>query len=259
VFNSKQLKYVQNGGKALKSLALWLTILVPLLYLLAIYLARGHRRRTLMTVGFAILFAGLIGWAARSILESAVPNSLVNEASLRPVVKEVVVIATGLLGEIIGAFILVGLVVAAVAWFAGPTRPFVAARRAIAPFLREQPVGTFAITTAIMVLIFIWDPIPATGTPAGIIAFLALALFGTEMLRRQTEVEFPDARRGDASAAMRARWHAYRDRRERGKTETTTVTTESLPDQLQRLATLRDNGAITPEDYEAAKANLLHA
>ena len=259
VFNSKQLKYVQNGGKALKSLALWLTILVPLLYLLAIYLARGHRRRTLMTVGFAIVFAGVVGWAARSILESQVANGLVSQASLRPVVKEVVVIATGLLGQIIGAFILVGLVAAAAAWFAGPARPFVAARRAIAPFVREEPIGTFAIAIAVMVLIFIWDPIPATGTPAGIIAFLALALFVTEMLRRQTEGEFPDARRGDATAAMRAHWQAFRDRHERGKTETTTVTTESLPDRLQRLATLRDNGAITSEEYDAAKADLLHA
>jgi len=259
VFNSKQLKYVQNGGKALKSLALWLTILVPLLYLLAIYLARGHRRRTLMTVGFAIVFAGVVGWAARSILESQVSQGLVSEASLRPVVKEVVVIATGLLGEIITAFILVGLVAAAAAWFAGPARPFVAVRRAIAPFLREEPVATFAITTAVMVLVFIWDPIPATGTPVGIISFLALALFGTEMLRRQIEAEFPDAQRGDATAAIRARWQAFRDRRERGKTETTTVTTESLPDQLQKLATLRDHGAITPEEYDEAKANLLHA
>lgn len=257
IFTSKQLGYVQTGGRVLKGLALWLTIFVPLLYLLAIYLARGHRRRTLMTVGFAFVFAGVVGWAARSILESQVSQGLVSDASLRPVVKEVMVIATGLLGEIIGAFILVGLVVAAAAWFAGPARPFVAARRAMAPFLREEPVGTFAITIAIMVLIFIWDPIPATGTPVGIIAFLALALFGTEMLRRQTEIEFPNARRGEATAAIRARWQAFRDRRDGARTETTTVTHETLPDQLQRLATLRDHGAITPDEYDAAKTQLL--
>ena len=42
-----------------------------------------------------------------------------------------------------------------------------------------------------MALIFIWDPIPATGKPAGIIIFLALALLGTYLLRRQTAEEFP--------------------------------------------------------------------
>jgi hypothetical protein len=44
-----------------------------------------------------------------------------------------------------------------------------------------------------MALIFIWQPIPATGTPVGIIVFLALACLGTVLLRRQTAEEFPDA------------------------------------------------------------------
>ena len=260
VFSSKQLKYVQNGGKAIKGLALWLTIFVPILYLLAIYLARGHRRRTLMTVGFAIAFAGLVGWAVRSILETQVSQGLVSDASLRPTVREVVVIATGLLGEIIGAFILVGLVAAAVAWFAGPTRPFVAARRAIAPFLRQQPVGTFAITIAIMVLIFLWDPIPATGTPVGILVFLALALFGTEMLRRQTEIEFPNARRGEATAKIRAWIASQRQKREqRSTTAAASTPSTTVVDQLRGLSELRDHGAITADEYEAAKAQLLHA
>ena len=59
IFKSGQLKTVQDAGKAIKGLALWLTILCPLLYALAILLAAGHRRRTLMTVGFAGIFAGL--------------------------------------------------------------------------------------------------------------------------------------------------------------------------------------------------------
>lgn len=44
VLKSDDLKLVQNGGKALKGLALLLTILVPVLYALAIVLARGRRR-----------------------------------------------------------------------------------------------------------------------------------------------------------------------------------------------------------------------
>jgi hypothetical protein len=61
ILKSNQIKLVQDGGKALKGLALLLTIIVPLLYALAIWLARGYRRRTLMNVGIAI------GWARRVV------------------------------------------------------------------------------------------------------------------------------------------------------------------------------------------------
>ncbi len=167
-------------------------------------------------------------------------------------------IATSIFGTIAGAFILVGIVAVVAAWFAGPARLATAARQAIAPFLREQPVGTFAITTAVMVLVFIWNPIPATGTPVGIIVFLALALFGTELLRRQTAAEFPDAQPGDARAAISARLRAARERRAAAKAPPTpTTTTVTLTQDLERLAALRRDDAITPDEYDAAKATLL--
>ncbi len=256
VFKSNQLKYVQNGGRAVRSLALWLTILVPLLYALAVFIARRHRRRTLMTVGFAIVFAGVLGIAARAILISQVTDSLVSDASLRPAVRAVVGIATGDLSEIADGFVLVGAVLVAAAWFAGPARPATSARRAIAPFLREQPVPSFAITAAVMTLIYIWNPIEATGTAVGIIGSLILAFFGTEMLRRQTAVEFPDAQPGDATAAIRARVHAFRERRHQ-RHRRFSGSDASLAEQLERLAVLRDHGELTQEEYNALKASLL--
>jgi len=194
---------VQDGGKALKGLALLLTIIVPLLYALAILLARGRRRRTLMTVGIAIVFAGVFVFAARAIIESQVTDSLVKVEANKPAVEAVMSIATGMLAEIAGAFVIVGIPLIAAAWFAGPAGVAVRARRAIAPFLRDQPAWTFGIVAFIMLLIFIWGPIPATHKAAGIIVFLALALFGTEVLRRQTASEFPDnrGRRRETSVA----------------------------------------------------------
>lgn len=257
VFRSNQIKVVQNVGNAVRGLALWLTILVPVLYGLAILFAGSHRRRTLMTVGFAIVFAGVIGVAGRSILESKLTSSLVSDETLRPAVRATIAIGTSILGDIAGAFILVGIVVVIAAWFAGPAKIATLSRRAIAPFLREQPVWSFTIVAAVMILIFIWQPIHAAGTPAGIVAFMALALLGTEALRRQTETEFPDARPGDAKAALSARWRSLRGRpREQGPTP---PSPGSLPEQLERLAALRDEGAITAEEYDAAKANVLHA
>lgn len=256
VLKSNQLKFIQNGGNAIRGLALWLTIAVPLLYALAIVLARGHRRRTLMTVGFAILVAGVLGFAGRSILHSQITNSLVSDASVRPAVSAAVLIGTGILAQISGAFLLVGSVIIVAAWFAGPTRIVVPVRRAIAPFLRERAGATFSITIAVMLLVFLWDPIPATGTPVGIVAFLLLALLGTEALRRQTAEEFPDARRGEATAAMRARLQAFRGRGER-REQSTPESRAALAEQLERLVALRENGEITRAEFDAAKASLL--
>ena len=201
ILKSDQLEAVQKGGKALRHLALFLTIIVPLLYALAILLARGRRRKTLMTVGIAIASAGLLVLAGRSILESQLASALVKSEANLPAGKEIISIATGMLSEIAGAFVIVGIPLILAAWFAGPARLATKARRAIAPFLRDQPVATFAIVGTIMVLIFIWRPIPATGRPAGIIVFLVLAFVGTEVLRRQTAREFPEGPAQTASSA----------------------------------------------------------
>ena len=190
VLKSNNLKLVQNGGKAIKGLALLLTILVPLLYALAIVLATGRRRKALMTVGIAMIFAGALVLAGRSILESQTVSALVKNEANRPAANEIMSIATSMLSEIAGAFVIIGIPLILAAWFAGPARLAVKGRHAIAPFLREQPALAFAITGAIMVGIFIWGPIPATHRPAGIIVLLALALLGTEVLRRQTAREF---------------------------------------------------------------------
>jgi hypothetical protein len=191
ILKSNQIKLVQDVAKALKGLALLLTIVVPLLYALAILLARGYRRRALMNVGIAIVFAGVLVFLARTVIVTQVTDSLVKTDSVRPAATAVTSIATTMLTEIAGAFVVVGVPLIVAAWFAGPARLAVSGRRAIAPFLRDRPEWTFGIVAAIMALIFIWQPIPATGKPVGIIVFLALAFVGTVVLRRQTVEEFP--------------------------------------------------------------------
>lgn len=193
ILKSNDLKLVQDGGKAVKGLALLLTIVVPLLYVLAIFLARGRRRRTLMTIGFAIILAGVVVLAGRGLIRSNAADTLVKNDANKPAAEAVLTIATSMLGEIAGAFVIVGIPLVLAAWFAGPAKIATAGRRAIAPFLRDEPVWTFVIVIAVMLAIFVWQPIPATGRIAGMIVFLVLALLGTEVLRRQTIEEFPRA------------------------------------------------------------------
>jgi len=258
ILKSDQLKFVQDVGRAIQHLALWLTILVPVLYALAIALARDHRRRTLMTVGFAGVLGGVLVILLRSIVENQVVPAVTSDASLRPAVRATIAINTQILGQIGAAVIAGGVVLVLAAWFAGPARAATSMRRAITPFLRSNPAGSYAAALGIMVLIFIWDPIHATGTPAGIIVFTALAMAAVYVLRRQVDAEFPDAQAGDAGAALRASIGKLRRGPRRDGAAATSTTPPSTTPELIQLADLRDRHAITPEEYEAAKAKLLH-
>ncbi len=122
VLKSNDLKLVQNGGKALKGLALLLTIVVPLLYALAIFLRRGRRRKALMKVGFAIILAGVIVLAGRSLIESQAVDSLIKNDANLPAGRRIMSIATSMLSEIAGAFVIVGIPLVLAAWFAGPAK-----------------------------------------------------------------------------------------------------------------------------------------
>ena len=257
VFRSSQLSFVQNVGNAVRHLALWLTILVPVLYALALLLATGHRRRTLMTIGFAGAFAGVLGLVSRTILETQISNSLTNDPSLRSVIRATIGIGTYLLSQVSGACIVIGVALMGAAWLAGPAGAACWGRRALTPFLREHPGESFAVALMVMILVFIWNPIPATGKPAGMIVFTLLALLGTEVLRRQAIAEFPDARAGDATQAARARVQSLR--RPQPANGTAPAASSSMAQQLEQLADLCDHGAITPDEYQAAKSKLFQS
>jgi len=193
VIRSNQLKLVQDIGGALKGLAVVLYILVPLLYIVAMVIARERRRKTLMAIGCSAIVAALAVLLARSLTIRAAANTLTHDESVRPAVRAVASIATGLLTDIAVAVILIGAVLVVAGWFAGPSRFALPARRWLAPYLEANPVATYGVVVVALLLIFIWQPIPATGTPLGMIVFTVLALIGTEALRRQTRTEFGTA------------------------------------------------------------------
>ena len=192
VLRSDQLKLVQDIGQGVSGLALTLYIVVPLLCIATLALAVGRRRRTLLNIGVAGVIAGLVVILFRSLIVTNVADSLVTDASLRPATRAVVSIATTLLTQVAGAVILIGAVVIVCAWFAGPSRVTVPARRWLAPHVRAHPAGTFLVVTAIVLIVFIWQPIPSTGEPIGMLVYAILAAVGTEALRRQLDREFPE-------------------------------------------------------------------
>jgi hypothetical protein len=260
VVTSSQLGLVRNLAKALHAVALLLTILVVALYVLAVYLARGNRRRTLLWVGWSLVFSGLLVLVARKIGQGQLVSAITKDASIEPAAKDAYSVSTSLIVEVASATIIVGIPVILSAWFAGPARWAVAGRRFLAPHFRERPALAYWITAGLLALVFIWGPIPATRNPFEMLLFTILAFAGTYVLRRDMEKEFPDAQAVSLRAAIGGYARAAGEKLGRGRAAGAAAAGPSGPalaGELERLEALRERGAITAAEYEAAKRELL--
>ncbi len=251
VVTSSELGVVRNLAKALHALALALTILVFLLYVLAVALARGHRRRTLMWVGWSLVLAGLLVLVGRKVGQGQLVSAITSDASIEPAVNDSYAVATSLLVQVASAVIIVGVPVIVAAWVAGPARWAVAIRRFLAPHLRERPALAYWATAALLALVFIWGPIPATRNPFEMLIFTILAFVGAHVLRGQIAEQFPDAE----GVSMR---EAIGDKFARARAGSGgSAKTPSTAAELERLVALHDRAAITDDEYAVAKRELL--
>src|SRR4051794_5385400 len=135
ILKSDQLGLVQDIGNIVKGLALWLTILVIGLYVLAMVLGRGARRRMLRLIGFSMIFAGVVGLGIRALIHGTLVDSLAADEAVKPAIRSVLEILTQIYGGLASAFVFTGVVLVIAAWLAGETRLAVALRRALAPTL----------------------------------------------------------------------------------------------------------------------------
>jgi hypothetical protein len=193
IVTSNQLKTAQDGVNLLRSLALVLPLLAVALFALSVYLARGRRRQTLIEVGAAFIGAGLVVVVARGIIGAKVVDSLATTEAVRPAAQAAWSIGTSVLGDVAWSTVFIGIPVILAGLLAGPTKTATALRRLMAPYLRDRPDITFGAVALLLLLLFAWGPIVATKTLSGILIIIVLAVFGAEMLRRQTAREFPDA------------------------------------------------------------------
>ncbi|HEY7831317.1 MAG TPA: hypothetical protein VIC06_12215 [Solirubrobacteraceae bacterium] len=192
VVKSNNLRTAQSAVNLLRSLAIILPLLVYLLFGLAVYLARGRRRQTLISVGAAFIGAALAVLVVRGVAKHAVVNSLATTASVKPAIEAAYTIGTSVLSDIAWSTILAGIVIILAGLLAGPTRAATSVRRFLAPYLRERPDLSYGAGALLLALLFLWGPIVATRTFTGVIIITVLGFFGLYMLRRQTTLEFPN-------------------------------------------------------------------
>src|SRR6478736_5632914 len=83
ILKSGQLKNAQRALKVLKALSVFLLLLVLFLYGVAIYLARGHRRRILRATAASFLLVGVLILVIDRISGGVVVDSLIKTDAIR--------------------------------------------------------------------------------------------------------------------------------------------------------------------------------
>jgi hypothetical protein len=196
VMRSSQLEGVQTLFGLLRNLGIILPVLALLLYLGAIYLAKGWRREALIAAGGGIVVATVLILLLRRLLGNGI-DSLATSDTVKPAITSVWDIVTGGLRQRALIVLAIGVAFIGGGTLAGPGRREVAARRFLAPYLRDHPVAVYA---AVAVLFLLWlsfiPGINNLGQVVVIVVLAALAVIGIEILRRQTAREFPRGTNG---------------------------------------------------------------
>jgi Short C-terminal domain len=271
ILRSNQLKTAQDIANAVKNLAIVLPAISLLLFALAVYLARGRRRRALRTTGWCFVLIGVVLLVIRRVAGNAVVNGLVKVPANKPAVHDVWSIGTSLLHSIAVAMIAYGIVIVVAAWLAGSTRPATETRKFLAPSLRDSPALAYGSVGAVLLLVVLWGPTPAFRNVWWILVFAALLALGVTMLRRETAREFPGVEHGQARRDFQATQADARSGQTASPpapatpaTQGAAASTESSPaadagriETLERLAALRDSGAITNDEYQAEKTHVM--
>ena len=265
VMESDRLEAAQSGLKILRGLPVVLVALSLALFALALALAPGWRREALRAYGIGFVLAGAVTLIVQEQAGQALVDALTQTAAVEPAASAAWTISTTLLVQAAWATIGYGVFMVFAAWLAGPSRPTVAVRRAVAPYARHPGVAYAVLALFVAVLLW-WAPTPATRDPALALILIALLAIATEALRRKIAREHPDADMGQAIERLRERardgvaW--ARQGSSRVVTEAKTRTSGGSSDgdrleRLERLGRLKDTGVLDEQEFAAQKRLVL--
>jgi len=289
IVKSDQLKTAQTVTKVIKGTALIAAALLLLLMALAIYLSKGYRWLTLLKLSVALIIGAIFILIVRSIAEGLVVNNIANP-DVQPAAHAAYGIGTSLLKSIAWSIIWGAIFLILISWLLSPNKAATSARSYLA-----IPIGRYPAAYGVLVglVLFFWLLMGLGSGRSFVIRLLIAALvgLGAYLFRRRVMAEFPDAnldRVTDFSATAKEKmtkaWEGRRDIKMPEMPESlknlgggkgaegsgagsagSATETAVLPvdpdtqrlDTLERLATMKEKGILSEEEFQAEKTRIL--
>ena len=238
IMRSDQLEAAQKGVKVLKATSALIGLVAVGLFGLAIWLARGFRRRAIAGSALAVIVAALLLLVARRIVGNAVIDSLVSSEPIKPSAAAAWFIETAVLREMAIGLLVLGVIFFLGALVAGPSSAAVWIRRTLVGFFRH-PGWVYAVYALVVFLLLTIAPVAQPSRAFGLLLLAVLGGFGLEAIRKQSLEEFGDAPGVQLKLPGRSR------------------SEDARLDQLERLRGLHERGALTDDEYKQQKAAIL--
>ncbi len=253
ILRSDQLDTAQNAVQLLKTLAWVLPLLTLVAFGFAVWLA-GERRRAVRGVGITLTVVGVIGLLAAKLTQNYLVGALVEHKDDRQAANNAWNILTDLMRGSFRWLIVVGILFVIAATLAGPGRRALAARRAIAPGIRNR-IWAYVVLAIVALFLLLNGQVSDFTRFLFVALVIALGATWIELTRRQTLLEFPSAGGPTMISDARDRVTDWLDERRAGSAAASPAVDVSAT--LANLADLHSRGELTDEEYASAKARAL--
>ena len=251
IMRADQIEGAQKAARAIRGLAVVLSLLALGALALAIYLSAGRRPKAILWCGVGLVVAGVAVLTVREAAGQAILDALVKNDAVRPAADSTWSIATSLLTSIATTVIVYGALFVVAAWLGSSFASARVTRGVLAPALRDHVGWFYGLVGFAGLLYFALAPTHGIRALLTLAALVALAAAGVVALRRMTAREFPDA---TAFQLPRLRLPMPAGR---AAAATAPAPADARLDQLERLARLREQGILNDEELAAEKARLL--
>jgi putative oligomerization/nucleic acid binding protein len=243
ILHSGQLKTAQRAARWLNAVADWFWVLAIAAWGAALWIRPRDRRRELAEIAVGMILVGIALLIERAIAGHYIVDALIKNDTARPAGHSAWAIVTARLADSAWTAIGVGAVGLFGLWLQAGRRSR-SIRAALAPAFRSLELA-YGLLAALLLALFWWGPTVETRELRGLALIIPASIVGFELLRRSTVREFPDAQRGELWRTFRAGFASP------------AAGPVDVVERLERLARLHESGALSDEEFLAAKHTVL--